>query len=311
MPNELILAINLVVLYLAVLLWYYLFGTKGLYCFSIFATIVANIEVLILIDAFGLEQTLGNVLFATTFLITDIVSEVNGKKESQKVVNTNIITSLLFIFVSQMWLLYTPSGNDFAFGHFKVLFSATPRIVIASLVVYAVSQKFDVWLYHKWWGLTSKFCKDKSKYLWLRNNGSTLVSQAVNAVLYNLIAFGGVYPWETVGSIIATSYIIYIITSIADTPIVYLARKIYHSRFADKNEDEVTNRLASVTFGIKLRKKADNDASINQNITESLSKADALHENADIATENIPQCEDNISEYSAKKWIEMKKKLKN
>ncbi len=255
MPNELIIILNLIVLYLAVLLWYFLFGTKGLYCFSIFATIVANIEVLILVNAFGMEQTLGNVLFATTFLITDIVSEVNGKKESQKVVNTNILTSVLFVVITQTWLLYTPSSNDFAFSSIKTLFATTPRVVFASLIVYAVSQKFDVWLYHKWWDFTNKRFKNKEKYLWLRNNGSTLVSQGINAVLYNLIAFGGTYSWETVGSIIATSYIIFIFTSLLDTPIVYLARRIYHKKFEGKNEDEVTNNYASVTFGVNFKKK--------------------------------------------------------
>ena len=255
MPNELIIFLNLIILYLAVLLWYYLFGTKGLYCFSIFATIAANIEVLILVDAFGMEQTLGNVLFATTFLITDIVSEVNGKKESDKVVNTNILTSVLFVIVSQLWLLYTPSDNDFAFGSIQTLFSAVPRIIFASLLVYAITQRFDVWLYHKWWAFTEKKFKSKDKYLWLRNNGSTLVSQALNAVLYNLIAFGGVYPWETVGSIIATSYIIFIFTSLLDTPIVYLARKIYKKRFENKDEDEITNNLTDIFSLIKNHKK--------------------------------------------------------
>ena len=255
MPNELIIFLNLVILYISVLIWYYLFGTKGLYCFSIFATIVANIEVLILVDAFGMEQTLGNVLFATTFLITDIVSEVNGKKESDKLVNTNILTSVLFVIVSQMWLLYTPSGNDFAMGSIKTLFSAVPRIILASLLVYAVTQRFDVWLYHKWWNFTEKKFKSKEKFLWLRNNGSTLVSQALNAVLYNLIAFAGVYPWETVGSIIATSYIIFIFTSLLDTPIVYAARWIYKKKFAGKNEDDITNDMAQMKISFKRKKK--------------------------------------------------------
>ena len=84
--NELLLIGSLVVLYGAVLLWFYLFGTGGLMAFTVFATIAANIEVMILVDAFGMEMTLGNILFATTFLVTDILSEVAGKKEAQKAV---------------------------------------------------------------------------------------------------------------------------------------------------------------------------------------------------------------------------------
>ena len=80
MSNELLLILNLVVVYGGVLLFYKFFRTTGLICFTVFATIAANIEVMILIDAFTLEQTLGNIMFASTFLITDILSETEGKQ---------------------------------------------------------------------------------------------------------------------------------------------------------------------------------------------------------------------------------------
>lgn len=80
MPNELILICSVVFIYGAALLGYKFFGKIGLYCISVIATILANIEVTIMINAFGMEQTLGNVLFAVTFLITDILSECEGKK---------------------------------------------------------------------------------------------------------------------------------------------------------------------------------------------------------------------------------------
>ena len=69
--NEILLIVSLLVIYGCVLLAYRLFGIHGLYCFTAIATISANIEVLILVDAFGMEQTLGNILFASTFLVTD------------------------------------------------------------------------------------------------------------------------------------------------------------------------------------------------------------------------------------------------
>ena len=86
MRNEILLIVSLVVLYAMVLLWYQLFGRSGMYCFTVFATIAANIEVLLLVDGFGMEMTLGNILFATTFLVTDILSETEGKKAAQKAV---------------------------------------------------------------------------------------------------------------------------------------------------------------------------------------------------------------------------------
>lgn len=226
MPNELLLILSLIVLYGAVLVFYRLFGKLGLYVWTVIATISANIEVLILVDAFGMEQTLGNVLFATTFLVTDILSENHGKKEANVAVNIGIATSIAFIVISQSWMLYTPAASDFASPAIATIFSNTPRLMLASLIVYAICQKFDVWAYHAWWAFTNKRCGDSKKFLWLRNNGSTLISQLLNAILYTFGAFFGVYDIPTLISIVFASYVIFIVTSLADTPIVYLARKM-------------------------------------------------------------------------------------
>ena len=85
---------------------------------------------------------------------------------------------------------------------------------------------FDVWLYHKWWRLTEKKSGNKRKYLWLRNNGSTLISQLINTVLFTVIAFVGTYDFKTIMSIIGSSYLIYAVTALVDTPVVYIARRI-------------------------------------------------------------------------------------
>ena len=81
MLNEILLIGSIIVIYGMTLVLYRIFGKQGLYTFTIIATIGANIEVLIVINAFGMEMTLGNVLFASTFLITDIISEIYGKKD--------------------------------------------------------------------------------------------------------------------------------------------------------------------------------------------------------------------------------------
>ena len=226
MTNELLLILSVLVVYGGTILFYKFQGLSGLYSWTVFATISANIEVLILIDAFGMEQTLGNVMFASSFLVTDIISEVYGKKAANKAVNIGIMASFMFIIVSQLWLQFTPSANDWAMPSIQTIFSNTPRLMLVSFLVYAVCQRFDVWLYHKWWELTDKKFNDHKKYLWLRNNGSTLISQLINTILFNVGAFGGMYDGKTLFSIIAAGYLIYIVTSIADTPFVYLARKI-------------------------------------------------------------------------------------
>lgn len=226
MPNEILLLLSFAFIYGGALLAYRMFGITGLYGISVLATVVANIEVMIVVDAFGLEQTLGNVLFGVTFLITDILSENEGKKEANRAVNLGIFASLFFLVISQSWLLYTPSSSDWAMDSFRNLFTNTPRMLFASLSVYAISQKFDVWLYHAWWNLTETKSGSSRRFLWLRNNGSTLISQLLNAVLFNLVAFLGTYDVQTLLSIIISSYVIYIFTSLMDTPFVYLARRM-------------------------------------------------------------------------------------
>ena len=206
MINELLLIFSVVFIYGMAVLGYALFGKAGLYCISAVATILANIEALILVNAFSMEQTLGNVLFAVTFLITDILSECEGKKAANKAVLTGILSSVFFLVLSQSWMIF------------------------ASLIVYAISQLFDVWLYHKWWKFTEKKFGDKRRFLWLRNNGSTLISQILNTALFTAFAFWGTYDFGTLVSIFLSSYVIYIFTSLLDTPAVYLARLIHDKK---------------------------------------------------------------------------------
>lgn len=236
MPNELLIIISFLVIYGGVILFYRLFGKNGLLAFNVFATLLANIEVLILIKAFGIEMTLGNVLFASTFLITDILSENHGRKDANRAVIISTLCSVFFIAISQMWLLYTPSESDWASGAFRIIFTSTTRIVCASLAVYLISQLTDVWLYHKWWDWCRKRFGDSTKGLWIRNNGSTMISQLINTLLYTALAFYGTYPVSTLVSIFLSSYAIFFVTSLLDTPFVYWSRKI-HAK-AQKNASE-------------------------------------------------------------------------
>ncbi|QTQ16210.1 queuosine precursor transporter [Treponema parvum] len=224
MPNEILLCLSLLFSYGGLLVFFKLFGKAGLYTWMVFTAITANIEVLILVNAFGLEQTLGNTLFAASFLATDILSEIYGKKSANKAVFIGIAVSASFIVITNLWLLYTPSPNDWVFPSIKTVFSNTPRIMTASLIGYAVSEIFDVWAYHAWWNFTQKKTGSKEKFLWLRNNGSTLVSQFINIVIFNFLAFWKIYDLKTLINITASCYIIYIFTSLLDTPFIYLAK---------------------------------------------------------------------------------------
>ena len=224
MKNELLLIGSLLLCYGSVLLLFKLLKDTGLYVWTVIATIAANIEVLILINAFGLDQTLGNALFASTFLVSDILNETYGKKEANKSVFIGCLTSVFFIVLSQYWLQYIPAENDFAMPAMKTIFSNTPRVMIAGLIGYAVSQFFDVWIYQKWWILTERLSGNRKAFLWIRNNGSTLISQLLNTIIFTFGAFYNVFDLPTLLSICLTTYIIYAIASLVDTPFVYIAR---------------------------------------------------------------------------------------
>ncbi len=216
MRNEILLVVSLLFTYGAAVLVYRLFGKTGLYCFSAIATVLANLEVGILIKAFGIEQTLGNILFGATFLVTDILSECEGKKEAKKCVSIGLFSSVFFLAISSSWLLYRPKSGE----NMIALFAKTPRIIVSSLLVYAIVQFFDVWLYGRIWKLTG----NGSRFLWLRNNLATLTSQFLNAVLFNLFAFYGSFETKTLISVILSSFLLAVFTSLLDTPFLYLAR---------------------------------------------------------------------------------------
>ena len=224
--NELFLIITLLVSFGGTILFLKVFGKGGLFAWIGIATVFANIEVTIVVHAFGMDQTLGNTLFASTFLATDILSELYGKKEANEGVLAGILTSLTFILLSFLWVHYIPAQSDWASEFVHGLFSNTPRMLLSSLIAYVVSEFIDVTLYHAWWKLTEKKTGSHTKMLWFRNNFSTLISQLVNIVLFNFGAFLGIYSFKELLAITASCYVIYVATSLLDTPFVYIARKI-------------------------------------------------------------------------------------
>lgn len=228
MTNELLLLLSIFISFSLVLLCFRFFRKHGLYLWITVATVLANIEVLLLVRAFGIEMTLGNVLFASTFLVTDILSELYGKQSAREAVLFGAAATVLFFLISQSWSLYNvlPGCNA---QEFRAVFSRTPRVLAASLSVYVFVQYFDVWCYHAWWEITTRLCGDKRRFLWLRNNFATILSQLLNSVLFTLGAFYGVYGGATLVQIIVSSFAFFCVTSLADTPFLYLARKIYEN----------------------------------------------------------------------------------
>lgn len=228
MTNEIVLLLSLLLSFGGLLAFFRLGGKAGIYGWTVFVTITANIEVLALVHAFGMDQTLGNTLFAASFTATDILSEEYGRKASNRAVRIGIAADVCFILLSLTWMRYRPAADDQALPYLQKLFASTPRVMGASLAAYVVSQFHDVWSYHFWWGLTTRLGGDEKKYLWVRNNCSTLISQLINTALFTFLAFSGTYRFPTLLSILFSSYVVFIFTSLLDTPFVYLARWMYH-----------------------------------------------------------------------------------
>lgn len=222
MFNTAIFFAALIFFLLSVVVIFRLFGKTGLFVYVGFATILANIQVCKSIELFGLTTTAGAVLYASTFLCTDILSERYGKKDAAKAVWIGVFINVLWIIGTQATLWLKPSETDFIQPSLEVVFGMVPRISIASLLSYIISQRLDVFLYHTIWSKTGS----GKKGLWLRNNGSTLVSQLVDSVLFVTIAFAGTQPTNVFFQIMFTTYLFKAIVALCDTPFAYLARKI-------------------------------------------------------------------------------------
>lgn len=211
---------------------YKLFGKTGLFAWIAMGTILANIQVLKSIDfelgTFVVAATLGNIMYGTLFLITDALGEKYGIKEARKAVYIGFFSLISTVVIMKLALAFEPNEFDFAQESLKTIFDYIPRIAVASLLAYAVSQMLDVYLFQK---IKSKFGTDRQ--LWIRNNGSTLISQLVDSIIFVPIAFWPItflgsagLPLEIVWEIFWTTYFIKILVAALDTPFVYLIKRI-------------------------------------------------------------------------------------
>lgn len=220
--NILLFLLSVVFFLVSVIVIYKIFGKTGIYVYVGFATILANIQACKSIELCGITTTAGSVLYASTFLCTDILSEKYGKKSATKAVWLGVFINVIWLVGTQITLWFTPSSSDYIQPSLDVVFGMVPRISAASLISYIISQRIDVFLYHKIWNKTG----NGKKGLWLRNNGSTLCSQLIDSILFVSIAFAGTLKTNIFIEIMLTTYLFKAIVAICDTPFAYLARKV-------------------------------------------------------------------------------------
>ena len=203
------------------LLCYRLFGRMGLYAWIGMATVLANIQVVKTIEMFGLVMTLGNTIYASIYLVSDLLNEKYGEKAAKKAVWFGFFTLIATTIIMQLVLLFEPVETDIAQEPMEMLFGLMPRLALGSLCAYLLSQFVDVKIY-SW---LKKKCP-KPNQLWIRNNGSTLFSQLLDSFTFCTIAFLGVYPMEVWWQILLTTYLIKFVVSAASTPVLYIARSM-------------------------------------------------------------------------------------
>ena len=154
--------------------------------------------------------------YPLTFLVTDLISELYGQKKANLVVFSGFIASLfvlLFLWLGGQFNAIPSSIVDDV--TYNSVFRNAWRLIAASMVAYLFAQFIDVRIFHFWKRLTN------GKHLWIRNNGSTIVSQFVDTTLVICILFLGVWDNDQIISAIIDGWIFKILMAFLDTPIIY------------------------------------------------------------------------------------------
>lgn len=184
-----------------------------------------------------LTLTAGIITYPLTFLLTDLVAEIWGRKRAEHMVRIGFVMSLLMLAVVALGVALEPSahwgiparGLDMAAmqGAFETTFYLPGLLLAASMTAYLVAQLFDVRLYHFWWRITG------GRHMWIRNNGSTCISQLVDTVIVNgiFLKWGLDLEWGAIVEIIAAVYVCKVIFALLDTPLLYAGRALLRRYF--------------------------------------------------------------------------------
>ena len=216
--NEILWILTLILSFVSIILCYKYLGKNGLFLWIVVATLVSNIQTVKTVELFGLETSLGTILYGSTFLATDILNYKYGLKESRKTIIYGFLSMIMMTIFMVICLLYQPSINDFAQESLSTIFSFNIRITIASLLGFGVSQFIDTFLFHR---LQKKYNK-----LWLSNNASTMICQFIDTIIFTLITYVGTMNFNAIIEIMISMYMFKLMVALLDTPFMYLASKI-------------------------------------------------------------------------------------
>ena len=189
-------------------------------------------------EVFGIklfELSVGVLPYPITFLITDIISEIFGKRKANQVVVMGILASIFSIGLLILGdVLPASSTSPIDDKTFNLVFSASPLAVLASMSAYLIAQFLDIRIYHFWKQLT------KGKYLWLRNNFSTFSSQIIDSTtVIALLCIFDILAWDLFLGLVLSSITFKILVAVIDTPLLYLLVGLIRKKFNLGINDEV------------------------------------------------------------------------
>lgn len=193
------------------------FKKEGVIAWVGIATVLANVITAKNADVMGFNTAIGTVMFASTFLATDILSECYGKEYARKAVLLGLFSSFLLIVATQIALLYKPSEFDMADAPMRELFGFNLRISLASMVMYFVANMADITIFEK------LKAKTDGRKMWLRNNVATIFCNCLENFGFIFLAFVGIYDLPTIFNIALSTSVIELIAALVDTPFLYLA----------------------------------------------------------------------------------------
>ena len=179
----------------------------------------------------------GVVAYPFTFLATDLISELFGRKRAQMLVWVGFgMNVFMLLLMSINHWLPNSSGVSGGLDLFEGVYQFMVGNTIASMIAYLIAQSVDVRLYHFWKRLT------KGKHLWLRNNASTTVSQLVDSTAIITILYLAGNLGDTIDNVgaviilILNSYLFKFFFALFDTPLMYLGVRLLKNYDEDKIE---------------------------------------------------------------------------
>lgn len=177
--------------------------------------ISANTVAVSVLDLGPFAADAGTITFPIAYIVGDVLTEVYGFRIARRVIWLGFITNIFAVGVYQMAMLF-PTHNDAAFdAGFELVFSNTPRILLASMAAYLIGSFTNAAV------MSRMKVRMQGRHLWMRTIGSTVVGQGLDTVVFVLIAFAGVFSNDIVWQMIYTNWIIKIGIEVLATPVTY------------------------------------------------------------------------------------------